>query len=240
MIVGSSSHWEDIFWMENLGGLNFDIPDTIPTSISGIDEIHIADFNNDTLPDILVAGWYSNTISMYSNLGGGSFGNELIIDTNLYDDWDLQLFDFNKDRFQDIFFSTDGMDSTQVYEGLGNGFFSSPVHLNLNTFFGIVERSKFVFLDLDGDGDYEIITNENYSDGCIRSFNNQGNYQFSSPSILTCDPGAQTLLGVELNGDTLVDIVSYDDQIGKLIWHKNLGGFNFSGDHKITPNVTLG
>lgn len=239
LLVGSSSHWEDIFWIENLGNLAFGTPDTIPTSISGIDEIHVADFNNDTLPDVLVAGWYSNTISMYTNLGNGSFGNELIIDTNLFDDWDLQLFDFNQDGFQDVFFSSDGPDSIKVYECLGNGLFSLPINLGLSVGFGSGERTEFVFLDLDGDNDYEIITNEVGND-CVGYYNNLGGYQFSVPSTLVCNAGDRTFIGVELNGDNLVDIVSYDDQIGKLIWHKNLGNFGFSGDYKITPNLTQG
>lgn len=237
LIIGSSNDWEDIFWVENLGGLNFDVPDTIPTSISGIDEIHIADFNNDTLPDILVAGWYSNTISVYTNLGGGSFGNEVIIDTNLFNDWDLQLFDFNQDGFQDIFFSTDGTDSVRIYEGLGNGLFSPPIILDLNT--GSCERTKFVFLDLDGDSDYEIISNEALNN-CLGFYRNFGNYQFSGPTTMFCGAGDNTLIGVELNGDTLIDIVAYDTQIGKLIWYKNLGGLSFDGDYKITPNITNG
>lgn len=217
-----------LYMLENLGNFNFGTIDTLSSSASWILDVLVDDINNDNFDDLIVSGRYSHNILSYLNNGNGSFGGETTIDTNEYGEFSINLFDFNNDTNLDIILNGDYGTGILCYEGDGNGVFSSSIEIH-------PDNEPVQFIDMDSDNDWDMVIKGSY----LEWHNNLGNYSFAVPGIIANYASTPKLI-VELNGDSLEDIVCYNPSIGKLIWFKNLGYFDFEGDYKITFDTYSG
>jgi hypothetical protein len=90
-------------------------------------------------------------------------------------------------------------------------------------------------VDLDGDGDEDILT-ASFTDGKIAWYENEGEDIFSKQKVITTDAsGAAAVYAADLDNDGDLDVVSgsYENIQGngddKLAWYENVGGGTFSG-----------
>jgi hypothetical protein len=97
-VVSSGSQASLVKWYENDGLQNF-TAHTI-ASLAGARAVHVANINNDSLPDIAAVG-LQDYVVWYENMGGGSFTTHNI-DFNLDLAFGLYVADLDTDGDQDI------------------------------------------------------------------------------------------------------------------------------------------
>jgi len=76
-------------------------------------------------------------------------------------------------------------------------------------------------VDLDGDGDMDVLSATQYDDK-IAWYENDGSESFTARTITTSADGAYSVYAVDLDGDGDMDVLSasrYDD---KIAWYENL------------------
>ena len=184
----------------------------------------LADVDNDGIEDLTflsaqAGGWYKRS-------SNGTFSGPALCfqANNSGQPIGFETADFDNDN--DIDFLVNG---SYLYENLGNGVLFELQILNP----GAVDTKS---MDVDGDGDVDIISVGQTTAGEIWVSKNLGNLQFGSPELLVAANNvylnAKTIKPVDLDKDNLEDIVvvgsvgggqNYFDQI---LYFKNMGGGN--------------
>jgi hypothetical protein len=90
--------------------------------------VAVGDFNNDSLPDIVVANYWACNIGVFLGYGDGTFSNPTAFSTGIDSEpFAVAIGDFNNDNRLDIVVANFGSDNLGVFLGYGNGNFSSQV-----------------------------------------------------------------------------------------------------------------
>ncbi|CAF0975299.1 unnamed protein product [Rotaria sp. Silwood1] len=85
--------------------------------------VAVTDFNNDTLLDIAVAHYGTNSIGVFLGSGGGNFTNQTTFSLGSSQPLSLVIGDFNNDHHQDIAVANSGTSNIAILLGLNNGSF---------------------------------------------------------------------------------------------------------------------
>ncbi|CAF3309388.1 unnamed protein product [Rotaria socialis] len=94
--------------------------------------ITVADFNNDTRLDIVVANSASGNISIFLGYGNGSFANQTTYSTERDSyPYFVAVVDFNNDTTLDIVVVNQGSNSLGTFLGYGDGTFSSMTLISM-------------------------------------------------------------------------------------------------------------
>jgi predicted nucleotidyltransferase len=94
--------------------------DSRPSSVA------VGDFNNDSRRDIIVANYWTGTISLFLGYGNGAFSNQITFSTGSSSGpWSITIADFNNDNRLDIAVANQWSDNLGVFFGYGNGSFSN-------------------------------------------------------------------------------------------------------------------
>ena len=124
--------------------------------------VAIDDFNNDTLPDLLVANWHNpnnhdletqnkNSISLFFNIGSGMFGAPVALDGLRGSCW-IKTADLDNDGDADFVVSNWLSDATSVYLNDGNGRF------DIQPYYTGAGNYGLLLSDFNGDGLKDILT----------------------------------------------------------------------------------
>jgi hypothetical protein len=134
--------------------LAFGSPFNLGTGGSNPASVAVADFNGDGKPDIAVANFDSNTISIFLNKGNGAFGNPIPVNVNISDNLGpIAVGDFNEDGKQDLLVATiSGPQATIVMLGNGDGTFIQQAPIPNS--FGF---NQTAVVDLNHDGHLDIV-----------------------------------------------------------------------------------
>ncbi|CAF3764582.1 unnamed protein product, partial [Adineta steineri] len=94
--------------------------------------VAVADVNNDNKPDIIVANYGSNTVSVLLNAGNGTFSAQTTypVGTNPYS---VVVVDVNNDNKPDIVVANAGSNSVGVLLNAGNGTFNAQTTYTVGT-----------------------------------------------------------------------------------------------------------
>jgi hypothetical protein len=125
LAVGASDGMAHVFPGTSSGV--FSSPTGYPTN-SGSSSTAVADFNRDGIPDLVAAGYYSNSFSLLLGLPGGALGSPSVVSTEIVPAR-VATGDFNGDRFPDVVLLGSSGNQIEIRFGDGAGTFGAHVTL---------------------------------------------------------------------------------------------------------------
>jgi hypothetical protein len=180
-----------------------------PTSIS------VADFDNDTRLDIVVANNGTENVMVLFGSGYGTFVSQTTYSTDYssHPCW-VAVGDFNNDSRLDIAVANSGSNNVGVFLGNGTGTFSSQI--TYSTGLGSQPYSVAV-LDFDNDTRLDIAV-ANYGTNNVGVLLGYGNGSFASQLIFNTgfDSHPFALVVGDVNNDNLTDIVATNNGYGNV------------------------
>jgi subtilisin family serine protease len=183
---------------------------------SEVGEVHSADLNGDTLPDVVVADLASDRFQIYINLGEGTFAAPYAVNPGIpFSEYDFLISDVDNDGKKDLVSWVTDYNHAQagrisVLWGNGNGTFAAPLFIPQVAPNDIVPYFLNA-LDLDGDNDLDLFFSGNSHSGGrgYRIALNNGNRTFNlRPTQITPGNGTGPIQVADLNGDGRQDIVT--------------------------------
>lgn len=160
--------------------------------------ISAGDVNKDGNIDVLVSHiGPPDDVYIFLGNGSGGFAAPLIIAVSTASAYDISVGEFNGDANPDFALST-GNNSVQIWQGNGQ---ASPAFVLNETVTGISSASNVDAVDVDGDGDTDVLIEPGYA-------LNDGTGQFGTAVTLP-ETGEEYTIG-DINGDSHPDIAAVD------------------------------
>ncbi len=225
-------------WYPNLGGGTFGARRAFPSDpadpILGGQGITAADVDLDGDLDVVastvhpVGVWdEERRVEWFENLGNGQFSlPQIIVSSMTFPVTSVTAADLDGDGLPDFVYTRGGWvpPSLQWVRNLGNGAFAGPVGLD-SADLGPKDASC---VDLDGDGDLDILT-ALCNAGIVAWYENLGGGSFGPRRTL--DQNADTAwnaLAADLDGDGDLDVVTAPHDTDSIRRYENLGGGQFA------------
>lgn len=238
-ILATSDLYPIIAWYENLDGEGtFSDQQILTPNAYSVRTISAADIDGDGDVD-LFATLFFNKIVWFENLDGlGTFGTENVISDNSYGATNAKGVDIDNDGDLDVVTTCIGNPIEQEdsklswYENIdGQGTFGSEHILQSNT---DNYRRSIVGVDLDNDGDMDIIASEKNSIEWYENSNGTGNFALRPIAFLYPSSILDTVI-IDMDNDGDNDILnSYSSGIS---WLENMdGNGNFALEHIVFEN----
>ena len=174
-------------------------------------------------------------VSLCSN-SYSQFGPQQIISTEAETATDAYAVDIDGDGDMDIIASCrSGNFNIAWFENLdGEGNFGIPNIIATNLF---DQSYSISAADIDGDGDFDVITTAASADRVLWYENLDGLGSFGTQRIITGNAdGAFSAIAVDVDGDGDNDVISASDVSG-LAWYENLDGLGTFSATKIIDNT---
>lgn len=210
----------------NLGNGNFASLVVINDSLKIPRYFTPADIDNDNDLDIVMAGWYNDSLIWQENLGNGIWGIQHLISDSIEGPYGVASGDLDNDGYLDVVAGSELMSSIKVFLNRGNGEFDE----NQSISFAAVDVRGIAVADLNNDGQKDIIS-ASKGDNKVVWYKNQGNQLFDLQSLIYDSlNGAWPVCAEDLNLDGFVDVAAagWDDS---LAWFPNLQADSFDIPH---------
>lgn len=226
------------FWNDGTGIPTF----TRTQSISGVSSLGAADFNNDSLTDLVVAATTGSAATILFNLGNGSFNQLQVPVQTAGDIKDIAVGDFNKDGFSDFMLSC--QPSTPQTSGRLALFTNNQAGAFVEGDPGvdIDAGDDSTVADVDNDGDLDVIYNSGYQKGKIKVLLNQESQLLTSASISIATPSSLVLEADYFAPGTFAAVVASTDPltpgISTMFGSLRLTNFIFGPIFLITSGAT--
>jgi hypothetical protein len=220
-----------VIWFKRLqNSLGFSIAPNIMTIAGPLKVIEFIDINGDQLIDLVMARGSPSQLYKYINQGAGAFSSaELISSANF---WYLKAADIDRDGDNDLV-TNSGWYRNQ--DGLGA--FSSLV-----TYSAPVDLLDFDVGDIDGDGDFDLVSADQSFNDDLVWLENDGSGNFTTRYLIYSIPFGEdygSALLVKLNADSYVDVVYAQSDPGTVGWFFNTSGLgDFSAVEYGAPGAT--
>ncbi len=164
--------------------------------------VAVGDFNNDGNPDIVVANYDSNTVSILLGNGNGTFQTAQNFNCGSYP-ISVAVGDFNGDGNLDVAVANNADNlpggNLAIMFGNGNGTLQAPVDYS-------TQGSPFyvAVADLRGDGLLDVVLAAH--GGPVQVFLNSGNGTFESPGLYNAGGNPQSVAIADYNNDGVPDL----------------------------------
>ena len=225
-VVTAAGASNQFAWYENDGTMSFALHVIDNTAnANGAYDIDAVDFDGDGDTDVVTAASISDQFAWYENDGTMSFALHVIDDTNNADEArEIEPVDLDGDGDMDVVTAAFLSDQFAWYENDGAMNFARHVIDDTAT---ASEAREIKPVDLDGDGDTDVVTASNASDR-FAWYENDG----SSPpgwtshvidSGTTNADGAHQINVVDLDGDGDTDVVTAARNSDQFAWYENDG-----------------
>ncbi|MBI2280953.1 MAG: T9SS type A sorting domain-containing protein [Bacteroidetes bacterium] len=226
-ILSASTNDEKVSWYENYGGGNFGPP--LSSFLTGVLTIYAADINNDVHLDLIFGT--SGGIYYSLNPGNANFNIPQPLTTSVSYANDIFSTDLDSDGDNDIITSQYIADNIVWLENLGGTTFSpEQIITSSYTAAGSSETSSIMGIDMDGDGDKDILSvasnssiiwNENYFNS---PYQFQGNvfYDSNQNTIIDSNEFGLPFIQMELNPNSLA---AYSDNNGNYFFATDTGTY---------------
>ncbi|MEZ6083096.1 MAG: FG-GAP-like repeat-containing protein [Phycisphaerae bacterium] len=227
-VLSASSNDDTVAWYENTDGMGTYGPQrTITTTADYAISVYASDLDGDGDFDALSASQFDDKIAWYENIDGlGTFGIERVISTEANGASCVISADLDGDGDYDVL-STSRLDRKVAwYENTdGLGTFGPQQVITTSA-----RSANSVFAaDLDGDGDYDVLSASSDDDKIAWYENTDGKGSFGPQRIITVAAnGASSVFGADVDGDGDIDALSASFNDDKIAWYENtdgLGGF---------------
>ena len=171
-----------------------------PVQYSGLnmpESVAIGDFNGDGAPDLAIANFFGNNVSVLQNNGHGIYGSAVNFPAG-YGPTSIATGDFNGDGKTDLAVSDYNGNTVSVLLGNGDCTFAAPVVLTAGSEPGAIAVGDF---NGDGKADLAVATVSGLS---VYLGNGDGSFQaaLSFPSVSS----ASALVVGDFNGDGIADL----------------------------------
>ena len=220
-----------VLWYQNTNG-NFSDPIVIGTNIPFINDIEVADFDENGSIDMVVIGQHS--IDLFRNDGNGIFIKEAILTTetspSILECMYLEKADLDNDGDIDLIVAETLGPVAYINNGLG---IFSPETLQ-----DVMFTTSLVHpFDMDNDGDTDIFAQD--ATGQTKWFSNdgEGNFTFVINLFTIPLPVLRSLESIDVNNDGFKDI--YYAYSNKAVYRLNDGNGNFGPESIIYQNTNL-
>ncbi|RLC52478.1 MAG: hypothetical protein DRI23_02675 [Candidatus Cloacimonadota bacterium] len=212
-------------WYENLDGMgNFGAQQIITNDYNIPSCVEVADFDNDSDMDVVVAFYASNMVIWFRHIDGT---NEFEIGQIIASDRDgafgISVGDVDNDNDMDILVASWEDDTLCWYrnlDGLGNFEIAQIIDDNAT------KACRIIPVDVDEDGDLDVIAATNYVEDKIYWFENSdglGSFTYSQ-TITTNVQNVLSICTSYLDNDDDVDILSASTDDDKAAWYENTNG----------------
>lgn len=229
-IISASQNDDNFIWFKNLDGNgNFGPAQLI--SMNEIDpwSVIATDIDGDGDLDVVTGSEGNVDVAWHENIDGqGTFGPEQSITVFASMCLSIASNDLDGDGDMDVVSASLFDDKIAWYENTnGLGDFSSQQIISTNA----NGASAVYVADLDGDGDYDILSSSFYDNKIAWYENTNGLGAFGSEQIIsTIANGARSIYAEDLDGDGDMDVISASESDNKIAWYQNL--------HVLTLNNT--
>ena len=231
-ILSASRDDNAIGWHENVGNGTFNSRSIISTDLFVAMAAYTADIDGDGDLDVISASRDDDKIAWYEHLdGAGNFGPQQVISTATLRAYAVFAADIDGDGDQDVLSASELDDKIAWYENMdGNGTFSTQYVISTNA----NSAHDVVAADLDGDGDFDVVSASAADDKIAWYENIDGAGTFSVERVLTTDAlFAHSVSVADVDGDGDLDILSASINDSKLSWYPNLDGRGSFGGQQI-------
>lgn len=229
----------DILGLEKIGGIIYFFRNTgnqefekIPIGSGFVNNtsMEIADLNADGYLDVATGNIVDDKIDII-------FGTS---DVNIYtksanpitSDGPVQIHiaDINNDQKPDLVVAGNASIGIVWYENLGLGVFGgTPTTIES----GISGFTKILTLDIDGDGNLDVLTARNLSNALKLYQNSSNGSSFTNLTLLGATSGVTDISLGDINLDGKPDIVVVNNLSQEIFWLKNIGDGTFSNKNLI-------
>ena len=172
-VAGTSPQWFDLGDVNNDGRADLIVPNSQSSTLGiylaqtdgtfaaevsypvgwGACSAAIADFDRDTLPDVAVADYFDNTMSVLRGTGGGAFGPRAPSTASGAEPSWATASDFDGDGAPDLVIANKGQNVVTLLQGRGDGTFAAPIELAAGAVvLGVIA------VDLDRDGRIDLVS----------------------------------------------------------------------------------
>jgi hypothetical protein len=224
-IVSASKDDDRISWYKNFGGRRFDTPKTISrrADIYNPSDVAVADINNDSFNDIVVASSDNGNLIWYANSSTNTFSDLTVITDSVANFTSFFPTDLNVDARRDFLFAIPSKNTVEWYSASAAGVFSAKNILSSTN--GI---SAVISATIDSDDAPDLISASPQS-GVVSIHYNQGNETFPTASPLAgFFPGTNRLAAAKINSDNRVDIISASSSSSIIHVHTQAPDSSFS------------
>ncbi|WP_339917489.1 T9SS type A sorting domain-containing protein [Yeosuana marina] len=236
-VLSASAFDDKIAWYENIDGHgNFGSQQIISTNMDYPVLVYAVDIDGDGDMDVISSSTNDNKLAWYENTDGqGVFGSQNIITSSGNGATQVNAADFDGDGDMDILSVLSYDDKIVWYENTdGQGSFG--VQKNITT---IGDGASSVYtIDIDGDGDTDVISGSNNTSSAIGWYKNDGLGNFSAKQIIASNTdvdGVILVYGSDVDNDQDIDLISFSYRDSKIAWFENIDGQgNFSLSQTIT------
>jgi hypothetical protein len=166
--------------------------------------VAIADLNGDGKPDLVVANYLSNSVSVLLGNGNGTFQPQSAFATGS-GPLSVAAADFNGDGKLDLVVGNYGSQSVSVLLGNGDGTFQSQTAFATGSFPTSVQAT-----DLNGDGKADVVVADLGSNKVSVLLGN-GDGTFQSQSVFATGATPRSVAVADFNGDGKPDLVVAND-----------------------------
>lgn len=226
-----------IVWFENLNGEGlFSSRKVISNSVPFAYHVETGDLDGDDDIDVIVSSDTSDTIYWVENIDGeGTFGSLNIIGSSGNNGRYLAIADFDGDNDLDVAASSSGSELLSWFENIdGEGTFGSSITIAS----GGLAIADIYAADIEGDGDFDIVTSSNGDDE-VAWYQNNGFGVFGSKQSISTDVlNARSVFVADLDNDGDNDVLAGGNGIQPIIWLENIDGQgSFSSPQIISTEV---
>ena len=234
-VVISGQNANSIAWYKNLDGEGtFGSVQYITQALTFTQSLSIADLDGDGDLDVLATSSSDNKVVWYKNLDGeGAFSSEIIIATGVLNPKQAIASDIDGLIGKDVIIALRDENRIIWYRNLnGMGSFINQQNVSVEPT-GVFTIDA---IDIDGDGDNDIISNSpnNYS---LYWYKNNGLGIFETHFITNDTFGASLVTGKDIDGDGDNDLVIFEAGGDKISWFENLDGLGSFSIKKVIANI---
>jgi hypothetical protein len=234
--LSASSGDDKIAWYPNTDGLGtFGGQQIITNLADGCRCVYAADIDGDGDLDVLSASNADDKIAWYENIdGSGTFGAQIVI-TLLADKarW-VDAADLDGDGDIDVLSASYADDKIAWYENTdGLGTFGDQLVITTSANGANMVQA----VDVDGDGDLDVISSSHNDDKIAWYQNSDGLGTFGVQLIISSDVrDATSFYAADIDGDGDQDVISTGEYYGHVAWHENSDGLGTFAEKQLIYN----
>lgn len=237
-VVVASLYDDLVAWHENLDGQgtfgafnNIVVQAVHPLSAFPVD------LDGDGDLDAVAASSIDNKITWYENLDGqGNFGAQQIITVNSNGAGFVRAADIDGDGDMDVL-STSGDDYNIAWHENtdGQGSFGPPLIISSGMLVGLSMSA----IDIDGDGDLDIVSSTGGDSEIFWHENLDGQGNFGAKRMITTNADwPYSVFSIDIDGDGDNDVLSASTEDNTIAWYENTDGLGTFGPQQIISAET--